>query len=127
MRRAFAAVMTIAAAILALSATPALAAAPNGARATAAVEPMIVRVACQFRDDFARVHNYQGYFCWANAGDTSLYLDNVWDVCAGNNDIYFDWQENPGWATQRMWLNRWQCYDFRPVPGNTTVVFLHIY
>jgi hypothetical protein len=53
------------------------------------VKPAINRVDCDGRTDFVEIWSGQYLDCFANSGTVNVNIVHVFQVCAGNNLVYF--------------------------------------
>ena len=62
--------------------------------------PLTTNPPCQARTDFYRLISTTGQFCFANKGMLSVYIQNVQEICAGDNTgrILYD---NSQWSPLR--------------------------
>ena len=80
--------------------------------------PLINRDDCAGRGDLFQVYNNTGELCFANEGVQSVYIDQIYETCAGSNRGYWlDGSGNP------QYFNPWTC----DLVNNAVMTQIHIY
>lgn len=84
---------------------------PAASASAVGVTPKLNQVTCETdpQSGFLRIDGSGGSFCYANAGSIDITLDGVYNVCSGDNDVAWDYDNNGGVSTAH--LERKHCFQ----------------